>query len=223
MPREPIPLIRKSGFMDAEKLYILSYEGTVSEKKYFEDFRQSVWFNNNGLIETIPLKKEKNSGSDPISVKNLLKKAKDDYPFKQTDEFWLIIDRDHWETIHKLDFKSLVKACKQEKNFFLAISNPCFEVWLVLHLKNIKDYTKEEQQLILENAKVSNAKNYIDKLLGNLQGKGYNKRPDPKIFLPLTLTAIERAKALNTSDEEYPLDIGTHLYKLVEKLLDPNK
>lgn len=222
MPREPIPLIRKSGFADAERLYILSYEGTVSEKKYFEDFRQSVWFNNDGLIETIPLKREKNTGSDPISVKNLLKKAKENYPFKKTDEFWLIIDRDHWETIYKLNFKSLAKECKAEKNFFLAMSNPCFEIWLVLHLKDIEKYTEEERKQILNNAKISNAKNHIDVVLGTLQGKGYNKRPDPKIFLPLTLTAIERAKALDSVGEDYPLDIGTHLYKLVEKLLPPN-
>ena len=49
MPREPIPLIRKGGYIDAEKLFVLSYEGTVTEKKYFQDFRTSIYFNNNGL------------------------------------------------------------------------------------------------------------------------------------------------------------------------------
>ncbi len=38
MPREFIPLVRKGGFLEAEKLYVLSYEGTLTEKKYFEDF-----------------------------------------------------------------------------------------------------------------------------------------------------------------------------------------
>ena len=41
MPREPIPLIRQGGFVDAEKLFVLSYEGTVTEKKYFQDFSRS--------------------------------------------------------------------------------------------------------------------------------------------------------------------------------------
>lgn len=57
MPRESTPLIRKSGFLEAEKFYILAYEGDVTEKKYFEDLRQSSMFNNSGSIETIPLKK----------------------------------------------------------------------------------------------------------------------------------------------------------------------
>jgi len=33
MSRVPIPLIRKGGFLEAKKLFILSYKGNVSEKK----------------------------------------------------------------------------------------------------------------------------------------------------------------------------------------------
>lgn len=219
MPREPIPLIRQGGFKDAEKLFILSYEGTISEKKYFNDFRDSVFFNDSGLIEIVPLKKEKNSGTDPLSVKSLLKKAKSNYRFKKTDEFWLIIDRDHWETIHKINFDILVADCNKEDNFFLAMSNPCFEIWLIMHLKDINEYNEVEVSLLLENASVSSKKNHIDVVLGDLQGRGYNKRPNPNTFLPLTKTAIERAKNLNNTNEPYPKTLGSHIYKLIEKLL----
>lgn len=219
MPREPIPLIRKGGFLDAEKLFVLSYEGTISEKKYFNDFRESVFFNDSGLIEIVPLKKEKNSGTDPLSVKNLLKKAKHSYNFKKTDEFWLIIDRDHWETIHKIDFDKLVADCNKEDNFFLAMSNPCFEIWLIMHLKDINEYNEEKVGLLLENPSKSRKKNYIDVVLGDLQGRDYNKRPNPEIFLPLTKTAIERAKKLDITNDPYPKTLGSHIYKLIEKLL----
>lgn len=219
MPREPIPLIRQGGFTNAEKLYVLSYEGTVSEKKYFEDFRHSELFNNNGLIELISLKRPKDKGSDPFSVKKLLQVAKNEFGFKLSDEFWLIVDRDDWETIHKLSFDDLLVECKKEENFYLSMSNPCFEIWLILHLKNISEYTEEEQRLIFENAKISNAKNHIDVVLGDLQGRGYNKRPDSKIYIPLTSIAIERAKALDHLAEDYPKNLGSHLYKLIEKLI----
>jgi hypothetical protein len=221
MPRESIPLIRKGGFLDAEKLYILSYEGTVSEKKYFNDFRESKFFNDSGLVEIVPLKREKNTGSDPISVKRLLKKAKSSYKFKKTDEFWLIIDRDHWETKHKIDFDKLVIDCNKENNFFLAMSNPCFEIWLIMHLKDITEYSEEVANKLLKNASESSKKNYIDVVLGNLQdnGRGYNKRPNPEIFLPLTKKAIERAKNLDNTNEPYPKNLGTNIYKLIEKLL----
>ena len=221
MPRETIPFIRKGGFLDAEKLFILSFEGERTETKYFEDFRNSEIFNDSGLIETIPLKRAENTGTDPFSVKKLLKKAKEEYPFKKTDEFWLIIDRDHWESTHKLSFEQLVEECNAEKNFFLAMSNPCIEIWLVLHLKDLAEFTTLELKSIYENAKISNSKNYIDKVLSGLIGRGYNKKPNPKVFLPLTMTAIIRAKALDNLQEAYPTQIGTHLYKLIEKLIKP--
>lgn len=221
MPRVPIPLIRQGGHIDAEKLFILSYEGTVTEKKYFQDFRTSKYFNNSGLIEIVPLKRLKDKGSDPFSVKKLLKEAKKDYGFKITDEFWLIVDRDDWESIHKLSFDFLVVECKKETNFYLAMSNPCFEIWLVLHLKDLSEFSEEEQTLIFENAKIGN-KNYIDNVVGQLQGgdRGYNKRPNPNIYLPLTKKAINRAKSIDKLNEDYPKSIGTHLYKLIEKLID---
>ena len=219
MPREPIPLVRKGGFLEAEKMYVLSYEGKISEKKYFEDFRKSELFDNSGLIEIISLKRPKNSGSDPISVKKLLSEAKKEYRFKDTDEFWLIIDRDDWEEIHNHNFDKLVEDCKKENNFFLAMSNPCFEIWLILHLKDINEFDEEEKTKIMSNEKVSNKKNYIDKVLSDILGIRYNKRPNPRIFLPLTKTAINRAKALDLEKHDYPQKIGTHVYKLIEKLI----
>lgn len=221
MPREPIPLIRQGGHFDAEKLFVLSYEGTVTEKKYFQDFRASEYFNNNGLIEIVPLKRPKGKGSDPFSVKKLLNWAKKEYGFKISDEFWLIVDRDDWESTHKLSFEDLVVECKKEDNFYLAMSNPCFEIWLVLHLKKLSEFTEEEQKLLFENAKVNSSKNHIDIVVGDLQGgdRGYNKKPNPNIYLPLTKTAIERAKSIDNLEEDYPKSIGTHLYKLIEKLI----
>lgn len=219
MPREPIPLVREGGFLEAEKMFVLSYEGKISEKKYFEDFRNSELFNDSGLIEIISLKRPTNRGSDPISVKKLLLEAKKEYRFKDTDEFWLIIDRDDWEEIHNHNFDKLVEDCKKENNFFLAMSNPCFEIWLILHLKDINEFDEEEKIKIMSNEKISNSKNYIDNVLSEIQGRGYNKRPNPRIFSPLTKTAIDRAKGLDNENQDYPKQLGTHIYKLIEKLI----
>lgn len=218
MPREPIPLVREGGFLDAEKM-VLSYEGKESEKKYFEDFRKSELFNNNGLIETISLKRPVGRGSDPISVKKLLQEAKKEYRFKDTDEFWLIIDRDNWENIHNHNFNRLVIDCKREKNFFMAMSNPCFEIWLLLHLKDMNEFNNEEIMKIIANEKISNSKNYIDLVLSEILGRGYNKRPNPQLFLPLTKIAIRRAKDIDYENLDYPISLGTHIYKLIEKLM----
>jgi hypothetical protein len=219
MPREPIPLVREGGFLEAEKMFILSYEGKISEKKYFEDFRNSELFNDSGLIEIISLKRPTNRGSDPISVKKLLLEAKKEYRFKDTDEFWLIIDRDDWEEIHNHNFDKLVEDCNKENNFFLAMSNPCFEIWLILHLKDINEFDEVERIKLMSNEKISSSKNYVDEVLSEIQGRGYNKRPNPRIFLPLTKIAIDRAKDLDIENQDYPKQLGTHIYKLIEKLI----
>ncbi|WP_068471882.1 RloB family protein [Saccharicrinis aurantiacus] len=220
MPRERSEPVRKGGHLNAEKFFILSFEGEKSEPKYFEDLRKSEYFNNSGLIETIPLKRPSKRGTNPIDVKKLLKEAKTEFNFKKTDEFWLIIDRDHWETIHNINFDNLVLDCKKEENFFLAMSNPCFEIWLIMHLKDLDDFTQDEKDKIFVNKKESAKKNHIDNVLGDLLGRGYNKRPNPQVFLPKLNDAILRAEEINSEEEDYPQYLGTKVHKLIEKLIN---
>ena len=221
MPRESTPLIRKSGFLEAEKFYILAYEGDVTEKKYFEDLRQSSMFNNSGSIETIPLKKESKGGNSPLDVKKLLSKAKSEYNFRDTDEFWLIIDRDDWEKIHHVDFEALYDDCEKEKNFFIALSDTCFEFWLILHLRKLEDIAEADKGKILENEKVSAKHNFIDLYLADCigDGRGYNKRPKASVFMPKVKEAIENAKLIRDLSKRIPGGLSTDVYKLVEKLI----
>lgn len=224
MPREFIPLLRHGGFTNAEKFYVLAFEGTVTERKYFEDLRSSTYFNDSGLIETIPLKRGPREGNNPLDVKKLLARTKREYNFRPTDEFWLIIDRDDWEKIHKIDLDKVVEECRDEQNFHIALSNPCFEFWLILHLAKLSDFSEEEKMKIYENASVSDKKNYVDVILADLigDGRGYNKRPNPSIFLPLIKVAIKNASEIADPKSDYPKGLGSDVYKLVIKLLKDN-
>lgn len=217
VPRIFIPLIRKEGFLQAEKLFILACEGTVTEPKYFERLRHSEWFNHSGLVETIVLKKPKNHGNDPVALKNLLKKVKRDYRFKKTDEFWLVVDRDHWEEIHKISFDVIVRDFEREGNFFLALSNPCFELWLILHYLDISTLPQSQIRKIELNQRVE-SKSCTQSILGELIGRGYNKIP-PRDLLQHTRRAIERAQRLEVSGQKYPTAVGTHVHRLVQKLI----
>ena len=221
MPRERNPLIRRGGFIEAEKFYVLAYEGNVSEKKYFEDLRLSEYFNDSGSIETIALKKGKTDSSNPLSVKALLARAKQDYNFRPTDEFWLIIDRDQWETIHKINLEALYQDCQREQNFHIALSNPCFEMWLILHFKAVTEISDADKALLLENAATSAKHHFVDDYLTICMdnGRGYNKRPDPKIFLPRLNVAIENAEQASEAQEHFPKTLGSDVFKLVKKLI----
>ena len=66
----------------------------------------------------------------PGSVINALSRAKDriasKYDPNDEDEYWAVIDKDQW------DLESAAKQIRQ-KQFCLAESYPCFELWLLLH------------------------------------------------------------------------------------------
>jgi hypothetical protein len=124
----------------------------------------------------------------------------------------MIIDTDRWKNI-----PDIISECKKQSNMFVAVSNPCFEFWLLLHIKDISEYN-EELDLILKNGKVSSKKNYVDAKIVEILG-AYNKsNPKPELFLPTVDFAIEQAKQLDEKDEEYPKNLGSHVYKVVMKL-----
>ncbi len=217
MPRESIPLVREGGFKEAEKLFILAYEGEKTEPSYFNGLRGSDLFNDSGIIEIISLVRSNRSGTDPFSVKSLLKVAKSTFRFKSTDEFWLVVDRDHWETKHKHSFDQIISECEIEGNFFMALSNPCFEIWIILHFVDPSSWDDEQIALIYKNEKIG-GKNYLSKYISTVLGKGYGKTPPILEMLPFTRLAIDRAKMIDKIGE-YPKEVGTHIYKLVEKLI----
>lgn len=217
MPRESIPLVREGGFKEAEKLFVLAYEGEKTEPYYFNGLRGSDIFNDSGIIEIISLVREKRTGTDPISVKSLLKTAKSSFRFKASDEFWLVIDRDHWETIHKHSFDDIVSDCESEGNFFMALSNPCFELWILLHFVDPSTWDVEQIDLIYENKK-TDGKNYLSQQIAEVLEREYAKVPPVSEMLPFTKIAIERAKTIDKPGK-YPKEVGTHVYRLVEKLI----
>ena len=214
MPREREYLFRVSDSLEKEKIIVLAFEGNDTEEIYFDEFKSSEIFDD-ALIFLHLLKRPKtDTNSAPNHVfKKLKKEAKDEYNFKNTDELWMIIDTDRWENI-----PDIISECKKQSNMFVAVSNPCFEFWLLLHIKNIADYDENELALILKNAKVSNKKNYVDSKITEILGSYNKSNPKPELFLPTVDFAIEQAKQLDINDDEYPEKLGSHVYKVVEKL-----
>jgi hypothetical protein len=217
MPREREDLFREGNSLEKEKIIVLAFEGNDTEEIYFEEFKSSEIFDG-ALIFLHLLKRPKtDTNSAPNHVfKKLKKEAKDEYNFKGSDELWMIIDTDRWKNI-----PDIISECKKQSNMFVAVSNPCFEFWLLLHIKNLADYDENELALILKNAKVSNKKNYVDSKITEILGSYNKSNPKPELFLPTVDFAIEQAKQLDIDEEEYPEKLGSHVYKVVEKLKKP--
>jgi hypothetical protein len=215
MPREREELFRESNSVHKERIIVLAFEGNNTEEIYFDELKASEIFDDS-LIFLHLLKRPKNdTNSAPNHVfKKLKKEAKDEYNFEQGDELWMIIDTDNWKNIPEI-----ILECKNQNNMFVAVSNPSFEFWLLLHIKDIAEYSQDELKSILQNRKISNKKNYIDSKIIEVIGSYNKSNPKPELYIPTISNAIRQAKQLDINKDDFPKSLGSHVYKIAEKLI----
>ncbi|PZV14770.1 MAG: RloB domain-containing protein [Pseudanabaena sp.] len=178
------------------KLFVIATEGKDTEKQYFEMFGSRK-------VKVEILATGDDNKSAPEYVLERLDKFKDLYDFDEEDEFWLVLDVDRWV---KRD--QLIAVCPQakQKGYQLAISNPCFEIWLCLHFGALHPEDKT--------CKHFGAR--LRSILGS-----YNKSNlDVLVYTPNIKSAIERSRSLDLKLNEYwTSQLGTRVYKLVENIL----
>ena len=188
---------REIGERRYKRLFVIVAEGKKTEPQYF-----SLLNFNQAIVKIMCLNHPK--GSDPLHVK----KCMDDYlaskkaSLRTDDEAWLVVDKDNWldEHLHKL-----YEWANQKTNFGLAVSNPCFEYWILLHFEDAKG--------------VSTKKDCCKKLRQYLPD--YDKEiPSGKIKPSMISDAIYRAAIRDRAqDAPWPQSAGTTVYKLVQNIL----
>ncbi|MGC1378741.1 MAG: RloB family protein [Anaerolineales bacterium] len=206
-----IPKNRRSGYRDA-KLIIIASEGTNTEKRYFEDLAESY------SAPNIHVEVVDRPNPDPETVIKALDDFRKQYSLRKGyDELWMVVDIDQWK--EKM-LSEVVAACEQ-KGYGCAISNPCFELWLLLHLKSLEEYDPESLRKFKEPRKVKEKRHPLKLELSKLLG-GYNEgNPDTAKFLGNVAIAIERAKALDTQPEHrWTNDLGTRVYLIAGKIIN---
>jgi hypothetical protein len=208
------PKTRRSGYRDA-KLIIIASEGTNTEKRYFEDLAEA-YFAPNIHVEVIDRLMR---GSDPKSVISSLDDFHNQYSLRSDyDELWLVVDVDRWGT-RKLS--EVGKLCNQKKYYF-AVSNPCFEIWLLLHLKSLGDYSVEVLEEFKNNKRpnIKHPRTRLELELVSLLGSYNIGNPDTKRFIKDVKTAISRAKALDVNPEHrWTNGLGSRVYLIAEKIV----
>ena len=120
-----------------------------------------------------------------------------------------MLDTDHWvEPNHIANFNDVCAQATQ-KRFNLAHSNPCFEVWLLLHVTELEaaDQFKRGDEVVQR--------------LKDTLGKYNKRRIDSEHFsLENVAIAVGRAEDLDKPPgNRWPQKTGSHLYKIVKKLL----
>jgi len=209
--------------VEPKKAFIISCEGENTEPEYFKTLKNilSDYINALVKIEIVP----KLSGSAPSNVVNdlqdYIKEKKDKYGYEQNyDEFWIVIDREKQET-RKENILKILPICESD-DIKIAIVNPVFEFWLILHLVDdiLSKYTNIE---LYENKKISTKKRFLDKELSGILGS-YSKKADkfPKEIISIEniKRAIEQEKLFENEVEKIIDNLGSNIGKLVGKIVN---
>jgi len=113
---------KKEPFRSAS-LFVIICEGEKREPQYFEFF--------DGLTSKIKVRPIPSSEgkSAPVHLIENANEAEKKFEVVEDDDVWFVLDIDRWrDGIHVLQ-----EECRKKKNWNVAISNPCFEVWLYYH------------------------------------------------------------------------------------------
>lgn len=204
------PHSRPTALRDA-KLVVIATEDTKAEPKYFEDL--AAYYRNHKIhVEVLT---RNHTASAPEYVINMLDRFKRKYHLNKEDELWMIIDVDRWGE-KKLSF--IAKQCRQ-KDYSLAVSNPCSDLWFLFHKKSLEDYPLKTLEEFFENKKKNN-RTRLEQELINVFG-GFNKTNlNTAQFLPFVKDAIDRARKSDTdTSHRWPVTLGTRIYLLAEKII----
>jgi hypothetical protein len=229
MPRERKGVSKPpSGIQETRRYFVIASEGADTERIYFEALRDKLIAEGrlNSLIKVEFLKRQTEAERAKSSHKAVIKQLdtyKKAYRIDRRDELWLIIDRDKQNNTPK-NISDIAQSCLQ-KGYFLGLSNPAFEIWLLLHLTDLSTYSKEALEILVQNKRVSassSSKAALKKELSDVIG-GFNETAyDAKIFLPFIQLAVERAKLLDINPADRWIDgtLGTRVYRLIEHIFE---
>jgi hypothetical protein len=125
--RKPRPLIRDIESFRDDRLFIIACDDTYAPKQYFDFFRMPRI-----QVKVVETPKEETT-SHAIYVLSRLLEYKEKHEVDEDDELWMLLDTDHCiKKGHKRKFIRAIKDAK-EQGIKVALSRPCFEVWLLLH------------------------------------------------------------------------------------------
>ena len=189
MARRKIPPIRRRrSRIEPKRCFVLFCEGKNTEPAYFSALKQT-WTGALIVVEirrgvgvpmTIAREAVKFAESKGLTKTSRRKKNS----FEENDEVWAVFDRDEHP-----NFDDAVSLC-QANSVGVARSNPCFELWLILHER---DYDRPDHR------------NDVQRALKKLRPEYDNhsrKVPDCNDMVTRVEAAEERGKVLVERREE---------------------
>jgi hypothetical protein len=186
---------RPYGELNYRKLFVIAVEGHKTEPQYF------AIFNNQSSVVSVNCLRGRAESSPPHVLKRMKEYLKNK-SLKNSDEAWLVVDRDHWTEEQLIQLHSW---SQESQNYGFALSNPNFEFWLLLHFEDVSRITTSRE-----------CSEHLIRYIPN-----YDKGIDPRKFTRESVAeAVQRARRRdNPPCTDWPRYFGTTVYRLVERLI----
>jgi len=196
---EPRSLKRKVAIRRPKKTLVVYCEGEKTEPQYLLALKEQPFVRD---VAAVDLRVETgHGGAVPRTLVSLAVEARDRARGEEgeIDEFWCVFDVE-WPKNHPGLKEAIRRAA--DNGIKLAVSNPCFELWLILHFQDHGAWADNEG---------------VRRLRAQLDGSS-NKGLDAARYMPLVAEAARRAAALSKrhlrAGTEFPHDnpsSGMHL------------
>lgn len=199
--RKPKNLRRKTGTRQVKTTFRIYSEGQATEPEYLDVLKKLPEFAESVSIE-ISIERV---GATPLT---LVESACTDkrQANLDIDHYWCVFDVESPKP-HPYLMEARQKA--RDNDVYLAISNPCFEIWLILHHQNVARHLSTDDAIRLRES--------ID--------HSDLKHLESELYRPLITQAVDNAKRLRRKHENdgtiFPHDNpSSSFYALVEQLLE---
>lgn len=197
-----------------KKRIIISCEGSNTEPDYFKTIKEKLSNYISVLIEIEVIEKEPGASEPKDVVSNLENfldsRDKEEYG----DELWVVWDREKVIS-RKINILEILPKCK-EKNYNIAMTNPLFEFWLLLHLVDISEYDTNE---LLNNNKIPQKQRFISNELTNNLGKYTKKSFNRNIVIKENIDrALKQEKLFETEVEKIIDNLGSNIGNLIRSI-----
>ncbi|WP_176542455.1 RloB family protein [Bacillus wiedmannii] len=130
------------------------------------------------------------------------------------DTVCIIIDRDR-QSFKGDQYDEVLTICNTH-GYKLGITNPCIEFWLLLHIKDCKEYNEEE---IIKNSRVSNKRRYLESLLAQELGAYRKNNLKFEVFKSGIRDAIIRERMYCEDPDLLKDRVGSSVGVIINSLL----
>lgn len=188
---------RVSEIRNYRPVFIIATEGRKTEPDYF---RMGIFRSRERPVCVRVLGSR--TSSSPQAVLGRMRSYLKSYKRQEGDEAWLVVDRDQWKV---KDLEALYAWSQSDTDKNVAVSDPQFEYWLLLHFENGNNINGK-------NACLSRLRKYIP---------DYDKGRIPigKFAVTRVKSAIKRAKSQDSPPcTKWPVKTGTTVYRIVERI-----